>query len=101
MNTVVTKRRAVSAAGIAQLTKELLNRYGSIRSVRNGISANFFSGGFTGLRSVHLRGKRDKFRVWLSQDLGPVVSQWIEEEIEELDRGIELEEINEEREHFE
>ncbi len=83
-----------------ELTRELLNRYGSIRGVRNGISANFFSGGFTGRRSVHLRGKRDRFRTWLSRDLGSAVSQWIEEEIEDLDQGIEREEINEERDRF-
>lgn len=83
-----------------ELTREILNRYGAIRGVRNGISANFFSGGFTGPRSLHLRGKRDRFRVWLSRDLGSVVSQWIEEEIEDLDRAIEREEINEERERF-
>ena len=82
------------------LTRELLNRYGSIRGVRNGISANFFAGGFTGPTSLHLRGKRDRFRAWLSQDLGPVISQWIEDEIEDLDRRIEQEEINEERDDF-
>ncbi len=82
------------------LTKELLSRYGSIRGVRNGISANFHSGGYSGPASVYLRGKRDKFRKWLSEGLGPDISQWIEEEIEYLDQRIEREEINEERDDF-
>jgi hypothetical protein len=83
-----------------RLTRELLHRYGHIESVRNIISGTFNSGGWSGPASAHLRRKRDRLRQWLSAGIEPEVCQWIENELEEIDRRIEWEEIDEERSRF-
>jgi hypothetical protein len=83
-----------------RLTRELLHRYGERDDVKNEISATFHSGGWTGPTSAYLKRKREKLRRWLSAGFEIEVTQWIEREIEYLDRNIEREEINEERERF-
>lgn len=83
-----------------ELTRELLTRYKSIDGVCSGISATFHSGAWTGLTSDYLKRKREKFRHWLSAGYQHEVVQWIESEIEYLDRSIEHEEIDEERSRF-
>ena len=82
------------------LTRELLKRYGQFEGVRNGISATFHSGGWTGPTSAYLKRKREKFRRWLAAGFEIEITQWIESEIEYLDRDIEREEINEERSRY-
>lgn len=83
-----------------QITRELLRKYGQFEAVRSGISAIFHSGGWTGPRSAYLRRKREDFRRWLAAGFDYEVTRWIESEIESLDRGIEREEIDEERARF-
>lgn len=83
-----------------KVTRELLYKYGQIDGVKSGISSNFSSGGWVGPASAYLKRKREKFRRWLSAGFEFEVSQWIESEIECLDRCIEREEINEERSRF-
>lgn len=83
-----------------QLTREILQRYGKFEGVINGISAIFHSGGWTGPTSTYLKQKRDKFRRWLAAGFEVEITQWIESEIEDLDRRIVHEEINEERSRF-
>ena len=82
------------------LTRALLVKFGQIDGVRNGISATFQSGGWTGPTSAHLKRKRERFRRWLAAGFEFEVTQWIESEIEYLDRSIEREEIEEERSRF-
>ncbi len=82
------------------LTRRLLTLYGHIEGVRSGISASFHSGSWTGPTSQHLKHQRDILRRWLSAGFDFQVAQWIETEIERLDRGIQTEEINEERDRF-
>lgn len=83
-----------------RLTRELLYRYGQFDGVRSGISATFHSGGWTGPTSAYLKRKREKFRRWLAAGFEIEISQWVEAEIEYLDRNIECEEIDEERSRF-
>lgn len=83
-----------------RLTRELLYRYGQFDGVRSGISATFHSGGWTGPTSAYLKRKREKFRRWLAAGFEFEITQWIEAEIESLDRNIEREEIDEERSRF-
>lgn len=83
-----------------RLTKELLYRYGQFDGVRNGISATFHSGGWTGPTSAYLKRKREKFRRWLAAGFEIEITQWIEAEIDYLDQRIEREEIDEERSRF-
>lgn len=83
-----------------RLTRELLCRYGQFNGVRSGISATFHSGGWTGPTSAYLKRKREKLRRWLAAGFEIEITQWIEAEIEYLDRDIEREEIDEERSRF-
>ncbi len=83
------------------LTRQLLSRYGEIEGVRSGISASFSTGSWTGPTSQYLRRQRDILRRWLTAGFDFQVTQWIELEIEQLDRNIQREEINEERDQFE
>jgi hypothetical protein len=64
------------------------------------LSATFGTGGWSGPTSLYLRRRRDKLRKWLAADYAAQVAQWIEAEIENLDRMIEREETNEERNQF-
>jgi hypothetical protein len=82
------------------LTRRLLVEFADIEGVKNGISATFGSGGWSGPTSVYLRGKREKLRTWLAAGFEPVVVAWIEEEMTHFDRRIEDAEIEEEREHW-
>ena len=50
--------------------------------------------------SPYLKRKRDKLRQWLAACFEVEITQWIESEIEYLDRRIEQEEIDEERSRF-
>jgi len=83
-----------------RLTRELLSRFGQFDGVRNGISATFHSGAWSGPTSAYLKRKRDKFRRWLAAGFEIEITQWIEAEIEDLDQDIERAEINEERSRF-
>jgi hypothetical protein len=83
-----------------RLTRELLYRYGQWDGVRNGISCTFHSGGWSGPTSAYLKRKREKCRRWLAAGFESEITQWIEAEIEYLDRSIEREEIDEERSRF-
>ena len=82
------------------LTRELLRKYGHLDGVRQAISANFHTGGWTGPTSAYLKRKRQKLREWLSAGFDFEIIQWIELELEYMDRSIEREEINEERTQF-
>lgn len=83
-----------------QLTSALLTKYHHIDGVKSGISATFHSGGWTGPTSLHLKKKRSKLRDWLSGGFDFEVNQWIESELEYIDKNIEREEIGEERTRF-
>ena len=84
-----------------RLTRQLLCCYGQYKGVRSGISAIFNSGGWTGLTSEYYKRRREKFREWLAAGFEPEVVQWIESELEYLDRAIERELTSEERSRFE
>lgn len=83
-----------------KLTRELLRKYYLLDEVKGIISANFHSGGWSGPTSDYLKRKRNRFRRWLAAGYDFEITQWIEEEIECLDRNIEMEEINEERDRY-
>lgn len=93
--------RTLDDAAGGRLTRELLHRYARFDGVPSGISATFRSGGWTGPTIDYLKRKRDKFRQWLAAGFEAEVTQWIEAEIESLDRDIQREEIDEERSRFE
>ena len=83
-----------------KLSTALIAKYPTIDGVKNGISAAFHSGGWTGPTSLHLKRKREKLRDWLTRGFEFEVTQWIESELEYIDIKIEREEIAEERTRF-
>jgi hypothetical protein len=92
--------RSLEDAHGGRLTRELLHRYGQLEGLRGGISATFHTGGWSGPTSVYLKKKRERLRGWLAAGFEIGVIQWIEAEIDYLDKDIEREEINEERSRF-
>ena len=83
-----------------RLTRELLHRYGQFDGVRSGISATFHSGDWTSPTNAFLKRKREELRRWLAAGFEIEITQWIEVEIDYLDRRIERAEIDEERSRF-
>ena len=83
-----------------QLVSSLITKYHRIDGVKSGISAAFHSGGWTGPTSLHFKTKRSTLRDWLSGGFDFEVNQWIESELEHIDKRIEWEEISEERTRF-
>lgn len=83
-----------------QLTRELISKYGHFEGVKSGISATMHSGGWVGLESMYFKQKREKFRHWLAAGFEQEVIQWIEDEIEYLNRQITRSEIKEERSRY-
>lgn len=88
-----------SEAG-GNLAVSLIKKYPGIDGVKSGVSAAFNSGAWTGPTSLHLEKKRDKLRTWLTRGFDFEVTQWIEAELENIDKKIEREEIAEERTRF-
>jgi hypothetical protein len=86
--------------GGGSLTRQLLTRYGHIDGVCSRISASFHTGSWVGPMSQHLKHQRDILRRWLAAGFDFQVAQWIETEIERLDREIQREEIKEERDRY-
>lgn len=82
-----------------QLTRTLLQKYGYLEDVCNGISTIFHSGGWSS-GVLYFKQKRNKFREWLAAGFEIEVVQWLEREIEYLDQRIEQAEIEEERLRF-
>ena len=70
----------------------LIAKYPAIDGVKSGISAAFHSGGWTGPTSIHLKSKREKLRDWLTRGFEFEVTQWIESELEYMDKDIQREE---------
>jgi len=83
-----------------KLSIALIAKYPAIDGVKSGISAAFRSGGWSGPTSLHLKRKREKLRDWLTHGFEFEVTQWIESELEYIDKNIEREEIAEERTRF-
>lgn len=83
-----------------QLTRLLLQKYGQYKGVQSGISATFHSDSWSGSDVVYFKRKRDKFRRWLATGFEIEVIQWLEQEIEYLDKCIEQAVIEEERSRF-
>lgn len=90
--------KTLSKEGGGQLTRELLHRYGSMERVKSALSANFFTGGWSGPASEHYRKMRDQARAWLDGETSQPVIQWLNDYIDNLNSQIKNGEIREERE---
>lgn len=92
--------RTLGDAFGGELTRELLTKYAQFDGVASNISSVFHSGGWSGPESAYLRGRREKFREWLASGYAATVMEWIEKEIQYLDRRIQDAEISEERDRY-
>jgi helix-turn-helix protein len=82
------------------LTREILNRYGDSREVRDALLRNFYSTGWSGSAVGHYGRKRDSARQWLKAETSLRVRTWIEEYIQSLSESISRSEIEEERDNY-
>jgi hypothetical protein len=83
-----------------ELTRRVIERFGSHEDVHGHLIARFSAGGFTGPRSAHYATEREAARDWLTQASSLAVQDWLEEYIRVLDQRIEDAKINEERGYF-
>jgi hypothetical protein len=82
------------------LAREILIRYGDRKDVRSNLSANFFSGSWSGKESNHYQSKLDDIKKKKETETNPKVIFWINEYIKELQESIEKSKIDEERDCF-
>jgi hypothetical protein len=80
--------------------RELLVRYGTRKDVRDNLAANFSSEGWSGSASLHLQQKKEELLTFKKEENNENVIKWIDYYIEGLDRRIEYEKINEERDNY-
>lgn len=92
-----TAPKTLDLSDDGKITRELLSRYGHLKSVSDAMYANFGTGGWSGPASQYYRKKRDQARSWLEGETSPNVIRWLEEYIEGLNKNIKREEISEER----
>ena len=78
------------------LFRELLIRFGDRRDIRDAVSANFFTGSWSGSTSGHYRRQRDELLQLQRQESNPHVLLWLRETVESLARFIEEATIEEE-----
>lgn len=86
--------------GNESLARDMLVRYGNLKSVRNEFHANFGSEGWVGPGSVHFLAKKQGLEELRSTETDANVMMWIGEEIESLDYMIRREQIEEEHRGF-
>lgn len=81
-----------------KFTSELLHRYDHLERVGSILSGSFSAFSWVGNLSDYFRKRRDLARSWLKSADSPVVIEWIEDYIENLNEQIESTELHEERE---
>ena len=82
------------------LAREMLVRYGHMEQVRGNFSANYSSGGFSGLSSFHWAGQKRMLQDFKKTEDNQNVRQWIDEYTAWLDKVIEQARIDEERKNW-
>ena len=80
------------------LAREILIRYGARKDVRNNLSANFGTEGWSGPESLHYHGRKQWLLDFRKGETNANVKLWIDEYVAALDRQIERAKIQEERE---
>ncbi len=77
--------------------RELLARYGNRDDVRDVLTANFGTEGWSGPASLHYTKKRERLLTFLEAENDRRVIAWVNDSIGSLDREIEQAKISEER----
>jgi hypothetical protein len=80
------------------LAAELLRRYGDREEVRHSLMANFSTEGWSGPASLHYQNKKQELLEFEKGQDNPNVRIWIDDYICSLEKQIENEKIQEERE---
>ena len=79
------------------LVRAFLARYGDREDVRDNLQANYSTEGYSGERSLHLDGKREKLLRIKADEDDQNVKQWLDDYIQRLEKNIEQARIEEER----
>ena len=82
------------------LAREVLVRYGDRKDVKNELTANFSTEGWTGPESSHLQGKKECLLKYKTEETNENVQRWIDEYVAIIDKENERAQIREEREGF-
>ncbi len=77
--------------------REILARYGDHRAVLSSMTANFYTEGWTGPRSLRYQSKKEDLLQHKKGETNANVIRWIDEYVEALDKEIEIARIEEER----
>lgn len=80
--------------------RELIEKYGSSERVRNEVSANYYTEGWSGLTSTHLTKKIEKLKDYQEAETDKNVEKWLNAEISHLKERIEEAKNREEREEW-
>ncbi len=80
------------------LARKLLVKYGTEKSVKISLVANFSTEGFSGSASTHFQEKKEKLLVYKEHDDNENVKNWIDFYVKCLDEDINREKLQEERE---
>jgi hypothetical protein len=80
------------------LAREVLCRYGDREDVRHSLMANFSTEGWSGPASLHYQNKKQELLDFKKDEQHPNIARWIDEYVASLDRQIEREKVDEERE---
>ena len=88
----------VREEGKTCLARELLCRYGDREDVRHSLMGNFSTEGWSGPASLHYQNKKQQLLDFRKDEDNHDVKRWIDEYVASLDRQIERENIDEERE---
>ena len=79
------------------LFRDILIRYGNREDVRNNLSANFMTGGWTGPGSLYHLGQKQRIEKFGKSENNTNIMKWVSEMVEGLDEQIEKEKMWEER----
>ncbi len=77
------------------VARKLILKFGENVDIRNALSANWFTEGFTGKASEHYEYKLSVLREW-EKDCEPIISLWAKQEAQELIKRISYEKVREE-----
>ena len=91
-------KRLFREEGRICLARELLVRYGTREDVQRNLMANFSTEGWWGPASAHFQSKKQQLLDFKKSEDNENVRRWIDAYVSSLDRQIESERIEEERE---
>jgi len=80
--------------------REILVRYGDRDDVYGSLSANYSTESWSGPASIHYASKKKSLLEFKKEEKNEKVIEWIDKELESLERNIERAKISEERDEF-